>query len=63
VAVRNNAVQLGLTHVLFHAPGIERSSPYDVTADGTKFLVNSGSINAGNEPLSLVQNWLGEIKK
>jgi len=63
VAVRNNAVQLGLTHVLFHAPGIERSSPYDVTADGKKFLVNSGSINAGNEPLSLVQNWLGEIKK
>jgi hypothetical protein len=34
-----------------------------VTADGKKFLINSGDQKEGNEPLTLVQNWPAELKK
>ena len=36
---------------------------YDVTADGKKFLINSGNLKEGTEPFTLVQNWTAELKK
>lgn len=58
-----NAVHLGVPHALFQAVGIQREyGPYDVTADGKKFLINSGNLNAG-DPLTLVLNWPAELKK
>ena len=64
VSTSGGAVQLGTPHALFRAPGIQRDfGPYDVTADGKKFIVNSGNLKEGTEPMTLVQNWLGELKK
>jgi eukaryotic-like serine/threonine-protein kinase len=58
-----NAVKLGAPHALFRAIGIQRDfGPYDVTADGKKFLINSG-VKEGTEPVTLVQNWTAELKK
>jgi eukaryotic-like serine/threonine-protein kinase len=60
----DNAVKLGAPHTLFQAVGIQREfGPYDVTADGKKFLINSGNLKEGAEPITLVQNWLAELKK
>jgi eukaryotic-like serine/threonine-protein kinase len=59
-----NAVKLGAPHTLFQAVGIQRDfGPYDVTADGKKFLINSGNLKEGSEPMTLVLNWPEELKK
>ena len=58
------AVQLGVPHTLFQAGGTQRQlGPYDVTADGKKFLINGGIVKQGSEPLTLVLNWPSELKK
>jgi eukaryotic-like serine/threonine-protein kinase len=64
LAVSSNAIDLGVPHTLFQAVGIQRDyGPYDVTSDGKKFLINSGNIAHGGEPLMLVQDWQAAIKK
>jgi len=58
------AVQLGAPHALFQAVGIQRDfGPYDVTGDGKKFLINSGNLKEGTEPVTLVLNWPAELKR
>jgi hypothetical protein len=39
------------------------SGPYDATADGKKFLINSGDVKESGEPVTLVLNWSKELKK
>jgi serine/threonine protein kinase len=64
VNTSGNAVKLGAPHALFQAVGIQRDfGPFDVTADGKKFLINSGNLKEGTEPVTLVQNWPAELKK
>lgn len=64
VNTSNNAVRLGVPHVLFQALSVQRQAgPYDVTADGKKLLINSGNVKEGNEPMTLVLNWTAELKK
>jgi hypothetical protein len=64
VSAANNAVRLGVAHPLFQANAIQRQAgPYDVTADGKKFLVNVGDTKEGSVPLTLVLNWTAELKK
>lgn len=64
VNASSNAVRLGVPHALFHALAAQRQAgAFDVTADGKKFLINSGNQKEGNEPVTLVQNWPGELKK
>lgn len=64
VNASGNAVKLGAPHALFRALGIQREfGPYDVTADGKKFLINSGNLKEGTEPVTLVQNWPAELNK
>jgi serine/threonine protein kinase len=64
VAVSGDAVRLGTPRVLFQAVGTQRDAgAYDVNADGTKFLINSGNLKEGSEPFTLVQNWPAELKK
>jgi len=64
VNTSGNAVNLGAPHTLFKAVGIQRDfGPYDVTADGKKFLINSGNLKERSEPLTLVQNWPSELRK
>lgn len=60
----SNPIQIGGSHPLFRAPGVQNTlGPYSVTADGKKFLVNSGDVKEENQPLTLVQNWLEALKK
>ena len=64
VTVVGNAVRLGTPLTLFQAVGTQRSAgAYDVTADGKKFLINSGNLKEGTEPFTLMQNWSAELKK
>jgi len=56
--------RLGVPHILFQVVGVQRQvGPYAVTRDSKKFLVNSGSVKQGTEPLTLVTNWTAEFKK
>jgi hypothetical protein len=34
-----------------------------VTGDGKKFLINSGNLKEGTEPVTLVLNWPAELKR
>jgi len=64
VGASGNAVHLGVPHALFQVVGIQREyGPFDVAADGKKFLTNSGNLKEGSDPLTLVQNWPAELKK
>jgi len=64
VNTSEGAPRLGAPHALFQAVGIQRDfGPFDVTADGKKFLVNSGNLKEGSDPLTLVVNWPAELKK
>jgi eukaryotic-like serine/threonine-protein kinase len=64
VNLSGNAPQLGVPHVLFQANAIQRQNgPFEVTADGKKFLVNVGNLKEGSDPLTLVLNWPAELKK
>ena len=59
-----NAIHLGIPHDLFQTVGIQRDfGSLDVTADGKKFLLNSGNLKEGSDPFTLVQNWPAELKK
>jgi hypothetical protein len=40
----------------------ERSGSFDVTADGTRFIINASSDEA-QPPVTLVLNWAAELKK
>ena len=64
VNTAGNSPQLGLPHALFQANGVQRQSgPFEVSADGKKFLVNTGNLKEGTDPLTLVLNWPAELKK
>jgi serine/threonine protein kinase/Tol biopolymer transport system component len=63
VNTSGNAVRLGVPHALFQGLAVQRQAgAFDVTADGQKFLVNSGNLKEGSEPMTLVQNWPAELK-
>jgi eukaryotic-like serine/threonine-protein kinase len=64
VSTAGNAVRLGVPHALFQAVAVQRQAgAFDVTADGKRFVINSGNLKEGNEPMTLVQNWPAELKK
>jgi Tol biopolymer transport system component len=64
VNTSGGAPQFGAPHALFQAVGIQRDfGPFDVTGDGKKFLVNSGNLKEGSDPLTLVLNWPAELRK
>jgi len=64
VSGASSAPKLGTPHILFQATAVQRQNgPFDVTADGKKFLVNTGNLKEGLDPLTLVQNWTADLKK
>jgi hypothetical protein len=64
VNTSGSAPQLDEPHILFQVSGVQRQSgPFDVTADGKNFLVNTGNLKEGSDPLTLVLNWTVELKK
>ena len=64
VATTATSVTLGTPHVLFSATleGLNWG-PYDVSRDGKQFLLNGTAAQDNDTPLTLVTNWLSEIKK
>ena len=59
-----NTIRPGTPHALFPARAAQSArGPYTITADGTKFLINSGDVQEESEPLTLLQNWTAELKK
>jgi len=64
VNTSGNAIHLGGPHALFQTIGIQREwGPFAVTADGKKFLINSGNQKEGSDPFTLMLNWTAELKK
>jgi serine/threonine protein kinase len=64
VNASGNAVRLGTPHDLFQTVGLQREyGPFAVTADGKRFLLNSGNLKEGSDPFTLVLNWPAELKK
>jgi Tol biopolymer transport system component len=62
VSTSGNALRFGAPHLLFHAQP-NPNGPYDVTADGKRFLLNSWARKESAEPATLVLNWPAELKK
>jgi eukaryotic-like serine/threonine-protein kinase len=64
VNLAGGAPRMGTARALFQAVGIQRDfGAYDVTADGKKFLINSGNLREGSDPFTLVVNWPAELNK
>jgi Tol biopolymer transport system component len=62
VAENGNSLEVGAAQVLFRASTVVSAfAPYDVTADGTKFIINSQGELAN--PLTLLVNWTALLKK
>jgi Tol biopolymer transport system component len=63
VEERSNSMVVGTAHALFRCtpvPTVPSSAPYDVSADGSKFVVNS--FGDDNSPLILLVNWTAHLK-
>jgi len=62
VEERGNSIQVQAAQVLFRvgAAGLT-FSPYDVTPDGKKFIINT--LSEQNTPLTLVVNWTANLKR
>jgi Tol biopolymer transport system component len=61
---KTDEISLGSPRALFHlANNAVIFGPFDVTADGRRFLISETNSPAGNVPLTLVTNWDAELKK
>jgi len=58
------SLQLGAPHALFKATTVTGASgPYTVSADGKKFVMNTVLPQSITEPLTLITNWLADLKQ
>jgi eukaryotic-like serine/threonine-protein kinase len=58
------SLQLGAPHALFKATTVSGpSGPYTVSADGKKFVMNTVLAQSITEPLTLITNWLADLKQ
>ena len=63
---RGSGFEVGAVRPLFETRpslGPVRRSPYDVSADGQRFLVNTLVEQAGAAPITIVVNWTAGLKK
>jgi hypothetical protein len=58
---RGNSIKVRPAQALFRAAVSSSLSPYDVTPDGKKFVINT--LSEQNTPLTLVVNWTANLKK
>jgi eukaryotic-like serine/threonine-protein kinase len=57
-------LEIGAAHALFQVPQVARVGyPYDVTADGSRFLVSVQTAQPATESITLVVNWPAELDK
>ena len=61
VEERGNGIEVQQAQALFRAAVAPSFSPYDVTPDGKKFVINT--LSEQNAPLTLVANWTANLKK
>lgn len=60
VTESQGALQAGMPRRLFQTSfNLFAARPYDVSADGKRFIVNTGMIAAGSTSLTLVNHWTG----
>jgi serine/threonine protein kinase len=58
------SIALGVPHALFKFSAVSGpDGPFDMSADGKKFVVNRLSSDTAPAPLTLVTNWTAELKK
>jgi hypothetical protein len=63
VSGKGAGIDVGVAKVLFQND-VTLGYPYDVSADGQRFLIISNrSGQAAPEPLTVVLNWLEELKR
>ena len=57
--------EAGPPHALFEfrSGTIQTNTPYSVTADGQRFLLNRIVDESGGAPLTVVVNWQAELKR
>jgi len=60
VELRDNSIELQTSRPLFTTIPAEFFSPYDVTPDGGKFVINTPNVQ--NTPLTLVVNWTARLR-
>jgi hypothetical protein len=60
VEERGNGIEVGAAQALFRAASAPTFSPYDVTSDGKKFVINT--LAELSTPLTLVVNWAANLK-
>ena len=61
-----NNLTIGVPHKLFEfrsGNGLITVAPYDVSADGKRFLLNTLMDEAGGAPLTIVLNWTADLKR
>jgi eukaryotic-like serine/threonine-protein kinase len=66
VIIRGSSLEVGVARPLFRPiPGISRypGYPYDVSLDGSKFIIALGTPPETTAPITLVENWLSDFKK
>ena len=64
VNIAGDALRMGTPQALLHVGGVQtQQGPYAVTGDGKKSLINTGDVKEENQPFTLVQNWVAELKK
>ncbi|HVS88109.1 MAG TPA: protein kinase [Candidatus Acidoferrum sp.] len=64
ISERKESPVVGKIHPLFRTRRVPSPSwPYDVSADGNLFLINSVLQSAVPEPITLVLNWDAELRK
>lgn len=63
VSAKGDVLEVGAERPLFGAIPGGAGFPYDVSADGQRFLVRTVPQQSNAEPLTLVQNWTAALKK
>lgn len=61
IAEKGNSMEVSTPQVLFQSWPTAGAAPFDVTADGKKFIINTAVWQ--NAPLTLVVNWTAGLKK
>ena len=61
VELGGNGIELQAAQPLFTAIVAEFFSPYDVTPDGNRFVINTPSATNENTSLTLVVNWTARL--
>ena len=64
ISAQGSAVKVGAVRPLFETRlRTDGRYPYDVSADGQRFLVNNDPLPAASSPITVVVNWTASLKK